>query len=286
MDSTGDFYVYLTSTSSELHYPNNNASEFINDLNPPICLDEDYEIALVNIFFPKQFYSLSTRDEESGIKFETEFIEHRHDVNSRRHKRTVFYRPQTNLREIKRDKFMRKFENDIREFLIKENFMVDSPGGKLFTYDKKNNQLKFNKIQPVESENGFENSDTTIVFGEVVAEILGVTPGVNYSAEVLQEIYKPDKVKKLAGVSDVSVLFVHTDIIHSSHKGDTQANILDVLPIDNAFSKNNTPLIYKQLRQRFISSIDLSMKDQGGQPAPFVNSVNCTAILHFRRCLH
>ena len=53
------FYVILPSTSSSQLFPDNKLSSFTTNLHTPLRLNGDWEVALVEINYPRTWYNVS-----------------------------------------------------------------------------------------------------------------------------------------------------------------------------------------------------------------------------------
>ena len=69
--------IYLTSTGNLDVFPNNNPCEFVNRLSVPITLDPnyDYEIGLVSILYPNEYYAIVGNQYKNKITFYTKYRE-------------------------------------------------------------------------------------------------------------------------------------------------------------------------------------------------------------------
>ena len=69
--------VYLTSTGNIDIFPNNNPCEFVNRLSAPITLDPkyEYEIGLVSILYPNEYYAIVGNQYKNKITFYTKYRE-------------------------------------------------------------------------------------------------------------------------------------------------------------------------------------------------------------------
>ena len=69
--------VYLTSTGNLDVFPNNNPCEFVNHLSVPITLDPnyEYEIGLVSILYPNEYYAIVGNQYKNKITFYTKYRE-------------------------------------------------------------------------------------------------------------------------------------------------------------------------------------------------------------------
>ena len=69
--------IYLTSTGNLDTFPNNNPCRFINRLAAPITLDPnyDYELGLVSILYPNEYYAVVGNQYKNKLTFYTKFHE-------------------------------------------------------------------------------------------------------------------------------------------------------------------------------------------------------------------
>ena len=69
--------IYLTSTGSLDIFPNNKPCRFINRLAAPITLDPnyDYEIGLVSILYPNEYYAIVGNQYKNTLTFFTKMYE-------------------------------------------------------------------------------------------------------------------------------------------------------------------------------------------------------------------
>ena len=69
--------IYLTSTGNLDIFPNNNPCSLINYLAAPITLDPnyDYEIGLVSILYPNEYYAIVGNQYKNKLTFFTKFHE-------------------------------------------------------------------------------------------------------------------------------------------------------------------------------------------------------------------
>ena len=69
----GEHIIYLSSSDSCNLFTENNPGRFINRLATPIVLDSniDYEIGLVSILYPDQYYAIQANQDEYNILIHT-----------------------------------------------------------------------------------------------------------------------------------------------------------------------------------------------------------------------
>ena len=78
---------------------------------------------------------------------------------------------------------------------------------------------------------------------------------------------------------------VYTDIIEPSYFGEQTVHLLDVIPLQNVFSKNGTLTMYKRVNRRILDSISIKITDENGVSIPFTDRVQVLIVLHFRRVM-
>ena len=69
--------ICLTNTGNLDIFPNNNPCRFINRLAAPITLDRnyDYEISLVSVLYPNEYYAIVGNQYKNKLTFFTKFHE-------------------------------------------------------------------------------------------------------------------------------------------------------------------------------------------------------------------
>ena len=68
-----DHIIYLTSSGSKDLFPENNSAKFINRSSTPLILDSniDYEVGLVSILYPDQYYAILPNNDTYNITLTT-----------------------------------------------------------------------------------------------------------------------------------------------------------------------------------------------------------------------
>ena len=89
-----EHHLYLTSLGNADLFPHNQPNRFENRINPPIHLDpnKEYEIGLINCFYPKQYLGLAMNDYPCRIEIWA--IAH---VDESRLYKLHTYMPRTNI---------------------------------------------------------------------------------------------------------------------------------------------------------------------------------------------
>ena len=64
MDTRDDFYIYLNSQFNNREFPLNSTNSFTNVIKPSLTLDGAYDVALENIIFDPDIYTIRKFDEE------------------------------------------------------------------------------------------------------------------------------------------------------------------------------------------------------------------------------
>ena len=130
-----------------------------------------------------------------------------------------------------------------------------------------------------------------IIFGRLIGNYLGYRANspVMVKSDALDKTIFSSNVhvmKPPMGYGDektypISNIFVYTNIVKRSRAGSQYTNLLEVIPF-NAFSKQNSVTIYKDVSLYDIQSIKIHLTDEFGKSIPFLDNTYVGVDLHFR----
>ena len=271
MDRTTDFYVYLNSHDSNFKFPDNANYGFTNSMCPNITLTEEYEVALVNILFSPEFYTIRKGDPDYSIEL---FIEYTENIYFRRIL-ILKYTPQNNLNSTSIQELIENIDKDLKSYLTSENlpYINELP---IIKYDSKTSHVNIDDIKL--DEKIYSNYRVTWTIAKSMKILLGRT-FMRFNASVEKDINKAQYPKSAKS------LLVYTDIVAPSSFSNQNVHLLDIVPMNGTFSKNGSLTIYKKVNRKHIDEISISIKNEYGQDAYFCEDVNIQIILHFRRSL-
>ena len=235
-----DHIIYLTSSGSKDLFPENNPAKFINRLSTPLILDSnvDYEVGLVSILYPDQYYAILPNNDTYNITLTT--IQ----------------------KGIKKARFQVKIAKYILAGDIKK--LIKVVNSNLIQYmeayyhdffphlfSKGDNILRWNSNeQKVEiiSKKGDPGNRATIDFLEISIKInQGLASILGFRSDKVYTIYtKQQNTTVHMGLvppsprCGVDYIYLYTDIIQPSNFGGQLVNILDCFTLQNGVIKVST----------------------------------------------
>lgn len=275
-----EHYVYASSLGSSTAYPNNTVGKYTNRLNPSLKLDGRWEIGCVQLIVPTDICTITKADK----LFEISIAIHSY---GREPDKAFHYKPTVDLYPNDYREAIIYLEINFRSYLISEKAI--SPETEcMFWYSEKDKCVQFDPTFKQCFEHNIpkdsENIDLFVAlsFATHVAMLLGLPSKRMYDAN---DLGKKNYLYKYMPVlySNVQQLYVYSDLIETSHVGDMQSEILDVMPLKGSFHKTNCPVIYKPLKNSLIESVSIVILDQNGNTIPFKDGGSTTCILHIRK---
>ena len=264
-----NFYVYLTSKGNTLQYNENTNSSFTNIIRPSLSLDDEFEVALVNILFKNNIIAIRKYDSDYQCIIEVKFTDSHGTVVSGY---SVKYVPQIDFIANNLDDLIKVFDKDFINFLIYHN-VIEKSSDCIYKYSRFRNAILMNKdlkiIHP--DKRSDLKHEVTFHFAKKMRQLIGESKdGFNVN-------YPPQFPKP------VDIIYVYSDIVEPSIMGNQSVHLLDIIPLNNIYSKTGTLTTYKRVNQKTVDSISLKLTDQTGASLNFTEDVNVTGILHFRR---
>lgn len=265
-----DFVIYLKSDESKHEYPTNRPSAFTNTLNPSIVLAGNYEVSLQNLICKRHFGAIPAKNNRYSIRL---FIESLEKDGTSRNSTGFLYKPNVSISGINITDSIRNLDQNFRENLIL-NRLIDDTHAPIFQYNSSTQKIEMGKIHPM-TNTRYSGYKVKWGFSPGMSEFLGVDTRSNNTYEPVFNrpcvLYTPDMV------------FVYTDLIHTSHVGTQSIHMLDIIPFgENMYAKNSVSPIYKEVNKSMLDSVSLIISDEFGEPVDFDESVIVIAVLHFR----
>ena len=282
-------HIYVTSAADGEIYPNTSTS-FTNNIQT-LTLDKDveYEIGLLNVLLPRQYYIVKTGEPDCAIQLECSM------------------KPTSQSTGVESRTLSRSFDvnilrNDTGYLLLCVNTLITKLLNKMLNGDKHNLLLHFQKILAVNPTNdhlslfcyyGFHPSIVSIrvSFGTRLAQVLGFVPNMSYglfaSLSAHEKLKKPVTIPQhghapLLKNGDVQCVLIYTDLVNPSRYAGKNVNILDAFSLSGGLTKGVHPTIYKPLKSKVIDSISIKLTDQKGRPMHFEEGYPVTCLLHIR----
>ena len=279
---SGEQTIYLNSTACANIFNDNKPSKFVNKLQTPIQLNAniEYEIGLVSILYPTEYYGLLADNSLYSISIFTDI-----KINSSKFitKKYTFI-PNKNILAGDIGKLVQSlnkdlnrelkiyFNNDLNKYIHTKNLLI-------WRKDDQHAELVYSQANP---DDKTDVERIYIVFNTEIAHILGFRSDTQYKIYGLEE--SPNILSLYPSSSNCEVDFVHvyTDIMRPSPFGGQMVNILDCFAIQNNTSKGIHNTIYKSLNTTLIEQISILITDQKGREIQFRDFSSVTCILNIR----
>ena len=257
MMSNDQFYLRLPSNSSLENYPQNTLAEYITQLPRPIQLDGEWEVALVEIQYPRTWNNV--RDDRSQP--------------------WLYIRPASG-KPWNAEKVPYGFYTDVDALTTNINQAIAKQGQEA----RDNIKLSFDHLSgkvTVEIK-----SDAELAFGSDIATVLGFDMVVDGTVDITL-IKKTTISPRVADVNaGIYSLFVYTDIIQAQLVGDTEVCLIRLVPVEGKHGDMVTRTFrnsqYLPISKKQFSTIEVNIKTDTGEKVPFESGKVITT-LHFRR---
>lgn len=279
-------YIYLSSLEN-IDIFNNTASAFQNIITAtPLNPSLNYEIALLNVLYPKKFNVLTRDDAECGID-----IIQTHITETGISTETVVHNflPKNDVLSTDTGHIIEEINRQLTADL-KTTFRVNYSSyflkGKILSYDAAIGRV----VVSARSRTVAGNKAATLFkaqFKPRIARVLGLSSTEKYylfrsdvpeGTSLLKQIgpFKPDPT---AGVDYV---LIYSDIVEPQIYGSQLVNILDAFAFQESYSKGAHPMMYKPLCVTKLDKIAIKMTDQFGRNLSFESGHSTTVVLHVR----
>ena len=282
-------HIYVTSTADGEIYPNTSSS-FTNNIQT-LTLDKDveYEVGLLNVLLPRQYYIVKPGEPECSIHLECGIKPTPHSTDIER--RLLSGSIKVNI-----------LRNDTGYLLLCVNNLIMKLLKEVLDGDKHNLLSYFKEILAVNPTNDhltlfcYNGYHPKVVFIKVsfdarLAQVLGFVPNTGYalfsslraSEEPKTPVLDPQYGHApLLKNGDVQCVLIYSDLVNPSRYAGKNVNILDGFSLSGGLTKGVHPTIYKPLKSKVIDSISIKLTDQKGRPMHFEDGYPVTCLLHIR----
>ena len=284
----GEHTIYLSSSGNKDIFPDNIPSRFTNRLSSPILLDSNinYEIGLVSILYPDQYYGVVANNPAYDINVYTsqkrksdgkEFIKH-HIVKV--NKNIVAGNIQKLIQLINSNliKSLKIHYYDLYQFLFSDQKIIS------WNEEEDKAEIHFNKVsdEHIDHIGDIQRISLRVNYG--LASILGFRSDTEY---VILDKYETIGNKLLSyhppsPKCGVDYIYLYTDIIHPTNFAGQLINILDCFTLNNGGNKGIHNTVYKPLNVHVLDQISIIITDQQGRHIQFTEDSTVTLLLHIR----
>ena len=250
-----DFYLTLPSNSSMNYYKANTLANFTTRLPNTIDLTGDWEVGLVEIQYPHNWYNVpaeescrtfrvrcQSADNENGPQAAYDFM-----IPA-----GYYHRVQTMLNQIEE----------------KANHVLKSTNSTI--------NLNYDKISRKVS---MERSLCRLTLPPHIRKMLGMTMVSSFANN-------QSKADSVVDMDPVDSLYVYCDVVEPRVVGDKQVPLLRIVPVEGDHGQLMTRIYenvhYVRLQQKSFQTIEIDIRDRTGNMVPFEQgTLNVT--LHFRQ---
>ena len=288
IDMEEEHYIYLTNLANRDIYEDNTPCCFQNRLNPPIQLnpDKDYEVGLINCFYPKNYYGICSNDQESRIEVW---------ATARGHQGEPFllcsYVPLTNIEagdtQYLVDIINKELSQVLGNALQGQNLKKYFKRKIFFQYERRSQRVTYViRKRFCTEEEGRPFCTFTFKFGSRMSEILGFDKhlwypfyGITTSNESTLYQDAPYQPKADAGVE---YIMFYTDCVNPTRFGGQRVNVLEVITMESSGGRDLHRTAYKPLNKCLLDVIAIKVTDQSGRIIHFGKEKSMTVLLHIR----
>ena len=278
----GDHIIYLTSSGSRNLFPDNNPGNFTNRLPTPIILDNnvEYEVGLVSILYPDQYYAIQAESEKFNIRVYT--------YQKKIGKTLLTVKIHKDILAGNMKKIVKLVNENILEYM-KIHFFDIFP----HLFEKEDKIFRWNEDERrVEILSKKADSDLNVT-DDIKSITMQLNPGLadllGFSTHSHYNIYSQRRPKSVTKSSmppsprcGVDYIYLYTDIIQPSNFGGQLVNILDCFSLQNGGNKGIHNSIYKPLNTTFIDQISIMVRDQKARPIHFIEDSTILCVIHVR----
>ena len=130
--------------------------------------------------------------------------------------------------------------NDLVSFFASAGIIIENKGGHVFRLQKLSTHVTFQKIKL--SKKQYPNHSVTWYLTENIRSILGIYHLMFIDIADTRLIPRHPKITES--------LMIYTDIIHPVSFGNNSIHLIDFIPLQNVYTKNNTLTIYKKINKK------------------------------------
>ena len=281
MDSSDDFYIYLSSESNKNEFKENDSSAFTNIIRPTIQLQDSYEVGVENIIFSPKVKNIVKNDQRYKIELSFTFSngEDGHDLVG------IFtYVPTKDIISDNIQDIIAFLNYDFKKFLL-ENDVIQETHVPVFAYDYFKRIVRWSPLSWSAKYNLFEfNNGTSMIysgqwkFSSAMCSVLGILQSEQNTRTPVCDISP-------IVPNVIDYIFLYSDIVRPTNFGGQIVNLIDIVPMKNVYSKCGAKTLYRSVSSLVIDSISMKLTDKNGEKIDFEDDVNIVVVLHFKKTL-
>ena len=255
MDSSDDFYIYLSSDANKDEFKKNNSSSFTNIVRPTIQLQDSYEVGVENIIFSPKVKNIVKNDERYKIELSFTFSngEDGYDLVG------IFtYVPTKDIISDNIQDIIAFLNYDFKKFLL-ENQVIEETYVPVFAYDYFKRLVRWSPLSWTAKYNLFEfNSSIQSLysarwkFSPAICSVLGVLQSEQNNRTPICDISP-------IVPNVIDYIFLYSDIVRPTNFGGQIVNLIDIVPMKNVYSKCGAKTLYRSVSSLVVYSISMKL---------------------------
>lgn len=276
------FYLTLPSNSSEKYYQNNTLTHFFTKLHNDISLNGEWEAALVEIMYPRNWYNVDeqymiVKCEECDGCVDTHVTEDVIDYELQVRVPSGYYSTMEELIEMLNNAISKEFSKDIISPAV---LQAIAKGGKTFRVDEKL-WPRFRYYKPSRHVYLSMQAGMTVTLTNKLAMILGLETETYASHAVT---VRSNLTSDIEG--GLHAMYVYCDLLECVPVGDTAVPLLRIVKVggqrDEMVQIEYDQPRYFPLQKKVFDSVEIDIRDDTGEHISF-DSGKLIVTLHFRR---
>jgi len=286
------FYLTLPSNSSTKFYTKNTLSNFTTRLHSTVALSGDWEVGLVEISFPKSWYTIHKKISVLSISckdckgVEPEFSDDGYIPTEFSVEVSIpggYYETVKEVCNQLNDNIRKIFSAPVKVWMtdnrnvgnLKDKWIGDTHWPS-FKYNELNRKVYC--TLPV---------GTTIIFMKELGTLLGFVHKQNPLTNNTQEVTTMRGMQVSDIQAGVHSLYIYCDVLEMTPLGDSLVPLLRIVSIPEQRHGSIINKIYDQIRytplqKKHVDSIEIDIRDSFGEKIAFENG-QVIVTLHFRR---
>ena len=270
MEKKEDIHLYLNSELNKSEFPDNSPQGFTNIIRPTLNLDSSYEVALENIIFPSDIYTVEKNNEDYSVLLKVSYI------GGYSRKEEIFeYTPRKNIYVSSTQKAIQAINDDLLDYLVSFEVIKGEEQKFIFKYrPNASDVVYFRHLRLVDE---LSNKYTTVTWkvGHKIKTLMGLG---EYEFRNKPNIIHPPILPER-----VNCVYVYADFIEATNLGDQTVHLLDIIPMRHMHYKQRALAMFKPVTKSNINDISIRLTDEKGRNIPFTPNVSVTVVLHFKR---
>ena len=257
----------MNSQFNHREFPYNTSNSFTNVIKPSITLDGLYDVALENIIFEPDIYTIKKFDEDYSAYISIRYMKENGSLGGY----SVRYIPMSNIKANNIFQLVQHLNNDIMTFLTRQE-IINKNQEYIFRLRQFSNFIIFKELS---LQKEYKDLEVTWSLSKKLGDALGID---DLAFQTRPKLFSSPKLPK-----KLNCLHVYSDIIEATYLGEQTVHLLDIVAMPHMHYKQGTLTMYKRVNKKIIDEISIRITDEIGNPVAFTRDVSIVIVLHFKK---